>query len=58
MGIGDSGASDFIHDSYFNPYLRNPVSADKVTYDTAGAGSIRGDLRGTLDVTVLNLVGE
>ena len=43
LGIADSGASDFLEDSSLNPYLRNSRPSRK-SYQTAGSGTIRGDL--------------
>ena len=54
MGIGDSGATDHLHDSSFNECLSNPRPS-RTRYATAGEGSIKGDLVGELDVSVLNL---
>ena len=53
-GVGDSGASDHLHDSAYNPCLRDAVPSN-ATYATAGDKSITGDLRGKMDVTILNL---
>lgn len=54
MGIADSGATDHLHDSSVNPHLRD-ARPSKQSYQTAGGGSIAGDLEGELDVTILNL---
>ena len=51
MGIADSGATDFLHDSQVNPYLRDARPSGQ-RYQTAGTGSIYGNLEGELDVTV------
>ena len=53
-GIGDTGATDHLCDSSMNPMLYDAVPAT-TRYQTAGEGTIRGDLKGKMDVTVLNL---
>ena len=54
MGVGDSGATDHLHDASYNCYLRNAVPST-TSYQIADGGSITGDLEGDMDVTVLNL---
>ena len=54
MGVADTGATDFLHDSMVNPYLRDARPSGQ-RYATAGSGTICGELEGELDVSVLNL---
>ena len=53
-GIGDTGATDHLHDSTQNPMLYDTMPAT-ARYQTAGEGTITGDLKGKMDITVLNL---
>ena len=53
-GLGDTGASDHLQDSYNNDFLRNTERSGQ-RYDTASATPIIGDLIGDMDITVLNL---
>jgi site-specific DNA-cytosine methylase len=53
-GVGDSGASDHLHDSSYSHCLYD-TEPSNVRYATAGDKHITGDVKGKMDVTVLNL---
>ena len=56
--LGDTGASGSVSDaSTYNPHLKNPRPS-KSTFSIAGNGSIRGDLEGEIQVSVLNLESQ
>ena len=54
MGVGDSGASDHLHDASLNSCLKDALPSD-TSYQIANGKYIQGDLKGDMDITVLNL---
>ena len=52
--LADSGSSDHIVDAMYNSYLKSSRTSNSA-YETAGAGCIRGELEGELEITILNL---
>ena len=52
--VADSGATDTLHSTAINDWLRDPRPS-VVSYETAGPDPIRGDLEGELEVAFLNV---
>ena len=53
-GIADTGATDHLFDSKFSSFMYDTRPAT-ASYQTAGQGSIHGDVTGSMDISVLNL---
>ena len=54
LDVGDSGATDHLHDAALNDCLTDSCPAT-TSYQIADGNSIHGDMQGDLDVSVLNL---